>query len=297
MRIKSIRLTSQIIFFFITILGLFIGMTGFIYPYFFCPASPAACATCPLWVLEHISIDLRIGMDTLKFAVFTFGFLGTVFVIFGRAFCGWACPIGLLQELIAKTKKSKISIILKKSFYTLKPVTDKVGEYGIKPKHYKYIILLFIPITSYITKELFFTEFDPIGGITATIPRLVGESGEWSTRSNFWPKFIFVIVFFLFVFAIARAWCRFLCPIGAIAGIFNKVSFLKVDFNDNCTECGACRRKCPMKINIPNEQRSAECVHCGICVDTCKFDAVGYNFFGKDLNNYSSDIEYEEEEE
>ena len=143
--------------------------------------------------------------------------------------------------------------------------------------------MILIPISSFITERLFFTELDPIGGITATIPRLIIEPGEWSPSSTFWPKFIFVIVFFIFVLAIARAWCRFLCPIGAIAGPFNKVSFLTVEFYENCKECGACKKKCPMKIDIPYDERSAECVLCGRCVDACKFEAVNYSIFGKEL--------------
>lgn len=283
MRIKSLRLTSQVIFFFITILGLVIGMTGLIYPYFFCPASPAACATCPLWILEHVAVDLRIGADTLKFAVYSFSFLGVAFVVFGRAFCGWACPIGFLQEILTKAKNFPVISNIRSIFYKLKPLTDKIGEFGIKPKHYKYIILILIPISSFITEKLFFTEYDPIGGITATIPRLILEPGDWSYRSNFWMKFVFVIIFFIFVLAISRAWCRFLCPIGAIAGLFNKVSFLKVEFNDNCNECGLCKKKCPMKIDIPYEERSAECVLCGKCIDECHSDAINYSFFGKEL--------------
>lgn len=282
MRIQSYRLTSQVIFFFITILGLVIGMTGLIYPYFFCPASPAACATCPLWIIEHVSIDLRIGADTLKFAIYSFGFLGTAFVIFGRGFCGWACPIGFLQEILAKVKRIPLIPYFRNLFYNLKPVTEKIEEYGIKPIYYKYIILILIPISSYITKRLLFTELDPIGGITATIPRLITEPGEWTYRTNFWLKFIFVIIFFIFVLAISRAWCRYLCPIGAIAGLFNKVSFLKIGFNENCKECRICKKHCPMKIDIPNVERSAECILCGKCIDSCKFDGVNYSFLGKE---------------
>ena len=109
MRISSLRITFQLIFLILSCLGLFfiiLGMswstTGLYYPYLFCPACPGHTANCPIGGLEHafLAKDLITG---LKMLVYLFGFLGVAGVLVGRWFCGWACPVGALQDVITST--------------------------------------------------------------------------------------------------------------------------------------------------------------------------------------------------
>ena len=110
MRLKSLRLLSQVIFLFLSIIGI-AGFTvsGLIYPYFFCNASPGATCVCPLWALEHASILLNLDFKlALAMFLYLFGFLGVIGVIFGRTFCGWACPIGFLQDIASQFRKKAV---------------------------------------------------------------------------------------------------------------------------------------------------------------------------------------------
>jgi len=278
MRIRSLRITSQVVFFVMTWLGLFLPMTGLIYPYYFCVGSPGAWAQCPLKILEVGFIGLEFSLVMLLYLI---GFLVLEGLLIGRGVCGWACPVGFIQEVLYKVRKVPMSII--KMF-------KGVGEKGadvfsfvpVPPRYLKYLVLLLIPVTSWITGRVLFTEIDPIGGLTATIPALL--SGKWTPGTYFPIKILLVLVFLIMSFIVMRAWCRFLCPLGAMLSPLNKVSMLKVDYDEEkCTQCKACVRACPMKIDVPNMDRDTECIICGRCVSACKFDSLHMSFLGKKL--------------
>ena len=101
MRLRSFRLLSQLVFLFLSIIGIAgLAATGLIFPYFFCNASPGAVCVCPIWALEHASILMRLDFKTaLAMILFLFGFLGIIGFVVGRSFCGWACPIGFIQDI------------------------------------------------------------------------------------------------------------------------------------------------------------------------------------------------------
>ena len=64
-----------------------------------------------------------------------------------------------------------------------------------------------------------------------------------------------------------RSFCRFLCPLGAIYGMFNRlaVTGVKVDA-DRCTHCGACAMNCRMDVRHVGDR---ECINCAQCMDVC----------------------------
>ena len=273
MRIRSLRIASQIFFLILSAAGLLgIGMTGLIYPYFFCVACPGAVANCPIGALQHSVL----GFDTgawLKLGLYTLGFVAVVSVLVGRAFCGWACPMGSLQDLIS-------------------PVSDKVTKRFRVPRIWdgrflKYGTLIFVLIAAWIFRTKAFCLFEPGGMITATIPTLgvsliTGE--RWVAGKYLEIKIIYTLVFFVTVFMITRAWCRFLCPYGALVAPFNRISLLHLRQNEEkCIHCGLCTRTCPMKIDAEHEQRSNECILCGRCVEVCPVSCLELKVAGKTL--------------
>ena len=69
-----------------------------------------------------------------------------------------------------------------------------------------------------------------------------------------------------------RSFCRFLCPLGAIYGLFNRFSLVGVRTDANrCNGCGACVRHCEMDVKHVGDH---ECIHCGKCVDVCSQGAI-----------------------
>jgi len=278
MRLRSLRLTVQVIFFLATWMGLFIGMTGLIYPYYFCTASPGACATCPILILEHsATLDLHAGILLL----YLIAFMGFIGMLFGRAFCGWACPVGFTQEIMYH-----VGQYVRPLLRTVDKSAKSLGEYanfGVDPKYFKYGILILIPLTSLVTGKLVFTSIDPIGALTASIPALM--TGNYTTLDWFWVKILLLIFFFVMVTVVMRAWCRWLCPIGAMLAPTNKLSILHLEESEEnkCLECGLCARNCPMHIKLPKNTRDMECILCGRCVQSCPTNRLQIKFLGKKI--------------
>ena len=79
-----------------------------------------------------------------------------------------------------------------------------------------------------------------------------------------------------------RFFCKFLCPLGAIYGILNKISFyrLKVD-KKKCIDCGKCKKICRMNVNPVRQIDCVECILCGDCKNVCPKNAIKINFFVK----------------
>ena len=80
-----------------------------------------------------------------------------------------------------------------------------------------------------------------------------------------WKSCILLGVVVLAVF-FYRPFCKWLCPLGAFYGLFNKVSVYRLQVNgDKCTACGACSRVCKMDVEVFRTPNHAECIRCGDC--------------------------------
>ena len=95
MKFQVKRLIAQLLFLISANLGALGLKTGFCYPFFYCHACPAATSACPLRAIE---VGVFEGEFKWKLITYPLLILGTVGVLTGRAVCGWACPIGLLQR-------------------------------------------------------------------------------------------------------------------------------------------------------------------------------------------------------
>ena len=85
---------------------------------------------------------------------------------------------------------------------------------------------------------------------------------------------------------------KWICPLGAIYSLFNKVSFLKINVDNNkCVGCQKCSKVCKMDVNVVESPNHPECIRCGECIKACPTDALCYKYgFGnksteKNTNN------------
>jgi polyferredoxin len=98
-----------------------------------------------------------------------------------------------------------------------------------------------------------------------------------------------------------RAFCKYVCPVSVPLKITTRFSLLKIGgVAENCNNCRACEKMCPMDIRIPdyilNGQRvlSTECSQCQTCITVCSKDALklsfGFDLGGKDLLRERSEV-------
>ncbi len=70
-----------------------------------------------------------------------------------------------------------------------------------------------------------------------------------------------------------HAWCRYLCPYGALLGVVALLSPFRIRRNQQlCTECGACSESCPAHLPVSRKKSigSAECSACLGCLSSCR---------------------------
>ena len=88
----------------------------------------------------------------------------------------------------------------------------------------------------------------------------------------FTSKFVILVLILTACVFLYRAFCRFLCPLGAIYGLFARIALLGIRVKEaDCTGCGACLRVCPMDYPPGGGPR----VHpCGACMSACPEKAI-----------------------
>ncbi|MDD3168712.1 MAG: 4Fe-4S binding protein, partial [Eubacteriales bacterium] len=74
---------------------------------------------------------------------------------------------------------------------------------------------------------------------------------------------------------IYRPFCRYLCPLGAIYGLFNPIALYRYRIDkERCTSCNDCQRACKLNIQVRERPNSSECIRCGDCISACKTNAL-----------------------
>lgn len=69
--------------------------------------------------------------------------------------------------------------------------------------------------------------------------------------------------------------CKYLCLLGAVYGLFNPISVLRLHVDSQaCMQCGACQKACKMDIRTFEQPNSPECIRCGVCITVCHRDAI-----------------------
>lgn len=238
------------------------GLKGVCVPGLNCYSCPAAAASCPIGAVQAV-----IGSSKFHFAYYVVGILILVGVLLGRVVCGFLCPFGWFQELLHKLPTKKFST---KCFHIL--------------TYLKYVILVLfvvvLPMT--VVNEVgmgdpFFCKYIcPAGILEGGIPlSMVDGSIRASLGGLFtWKSCILLGVVVLAVF-FYRPFCKWLCPLGAFYGLFNKMSVYRLQVNgDKCTTCGACSRVCKMDVEVFRTPNHAECIRCGDCIATCPHQAI-----------------------
>ncbi len=198
-----------------------------------------------------IMINLIIGMATIFIIYLLFG---------GRSFCSWICPYHWLAEL---------GEMIHKKLRTKKIIRNHGFDRNIR--YYFYVIFLGLAL---ITGYTVFETINPVSIISRAV--VYGPS----------LMLLWVATLLLFeIFYSRRAWCRYFCPVGVSYQLIGLLSPLRIKWDrEKCSNCKRCQSVClvPQVLNnCVNTGKSAYvdsslCTRCGLCVDICDDEALGY---------------------
>ena len=251
-------------------------------------------------------------------AVISLVIMVLLIVVFARAFCGWICPVPLVQKLrdvFSKPDKSKKQAAEAKAKTSdkganLAPLTDeeKAALAGGCEKNAKglagcasctkkrgdavdarHFVLGGALLSTFAFGFPVFCLVCPIGLTFATILLLVNLFGQgdvtWSLIVV--PALLAAEVIFF------RKWCHKLCPLSAFMSLIAKLNrtFKPTIDNAKCLEtsqgkkCGACGRACGEGIDPRHPELSeaawSECTKCRSCVDACPASAISMPLMAK----------------
>lgn len=246
-----------------------------------CYSCPAATTYCPLGALQQLLAGVRIAIESGQFFVgfYVIGTMGAIGSFAGRMVCGWACPFGLLQELLFKIPSPKFDV--------WRPL-----------RYIKYALLVLMvvllplfAVDKYGLGIPWFCEFlCPAGTLEAGFPMLLIQPG---LRANlgliFLNKLFFLILFLVWAILASRPFCRTSCPLGAFYALFSKIKLLKLRLDPiKCTNCAACHDVCPMGVRFNESPDDMECISCFACSNVCTFNAINLEVGGVAITNQSS---------
>ncbi len=192
-----------------------------------------------------------------KAKLIAFGFFIILAVVGNKMICGWACPFGAFQELI----------------YSL-PILRR-----IKQKKLPFILTNTIRAGLFIAMLLFL--FGVIGDRKGTvIYHYVNPFNLFNLDFESFSILLTVIIALLGSFIIYRPFCQFVCPFGFVSWIAERFSIFRVQIDhDQCTQCGACIKACPLEASkgrVDRKKIPADCFSCARCLNVCPVDAIQY---------------------
>ena len=219
-------------------------------------------------------------------------------LLFGRAFCGWVCPVGT---------------VLDAGDFVIGKIFRKRKREGESPRHRRWRVLLLVALVVFAAFGIQLAGwFDPLSlfprTLTASVipylsaafnrtslllydvPALEGFAAALRQRLvvenvNIFPGHAFIILFLaalvLLGFARRRFYCRYVCPTGALLALIGWTSpFGRRVTMQECTECRRCRNVCRMGAigGFGDTTAQAECNLCMDCLPSCQPQAVSFGF-------------------
>ncbi len=272
-----------------------------------------ALLTATVWPLGTVFLGIFLGADPLiaigslangvwLWPMALAGVMVLVPLVAGRAFCGYVCPTGAIIELTTPSQgHGRLTVTAR----------DRMRRLPV------LVLLVCLSLLLFANGAYLF--FDPLATLTRTATvllypfldrmlRLTGDvaylapplrggvdfaTAALTGRLLFGKPLVYglqvaVLAVFSTMLAVSwiepRMWCRYLCPLGALLGLFARVAPLgrTVDA-DACISCGKCDRACPMDAISADYHATdaSRCQACYACADVCPTDAVHYGRTGE----------------
>jgi polyferredoxin len=180
----------------------------------------------------------------------------TISFVFRKSFCSWLCPVGFVSEMLAKVGQKLFG-----RNFLLPRIVDRI----LLPL--KYILLSFFVMSFFLMG---------LEGISSFLQSPYNQIVDVKMLLFFLHLGTVGITVFVMLAVgsvlVQGFWCRYLCPYGALMGLFSWISPAKIRRNsDTCIDCAKCDKICPARLPIMAKQRilSVECTGCMECVAVC----------------------------
>jgi len=182
--------------------------------------------------------------------------------LFKKGFCSWICPLGTLSEWLGKAGKR----IFGRNYRVWTKLDTML-------RSIKYILLIFFFFAILVGMDRF--------AVSAFL-----MSPYWSVADvkllDFWLKpgiltIVFTLAIVAFSIPINHFWCRYLCPYGALLGVYSLFSPASINRNaKECNNCKRCNKICPSRVNVGGSEKvtSLECIACFECIESCPKGAL-----------------------
>ena len=229
-----------------------------------CYSCPGALGACPIGALQAV-----LSSKQFHVSLYVFGLLTVLGTVFGRLICGFLCPFGLLQDLLHKLPFPK-------------KLRRLPGERLWTSLRYGMLVLLVILLPALVHNAFgigdpwFCKYVCPVGTLEAGIPLVLSNpSLQGAIGSLFWWKIALLALVLITSVILYRPFCRYLCPLGAFYGLFNRFALYRYHVDPTkCISCGACQKACGLDIPTWKTPNSTRCIRCGACKNACPTGAI-----------------------
>ncbi len=193
-----------------------------------------------------------------------------------KLFCGWVCPLGVLQELTNKIpfkfKRKKFNFAAFNSVRMSLLVMFVLTMFAVRNQIIDLATKFSLDGTTGVwAASSAFSIYDPLNFF---------ELLHWSIDTTF---LIMMPILLLVSLVYYRPFCYSICPIGAVTWLLEQIApgRIRVD-HSKCNSCGICVDKSPcptIAVLIDSSRKIApDCTSCGECLATCPTDAIRFSF-------------------
>jgi len=203
--------------------------------------------------------------------------LASIFIttfFFGRYWCAYVCPVGGFPELVSRTLNDRWKI----EYRSLPQVPIRYGYFAVFVLLMPTLGVSACSVCNFITVPRLFEAFSSIFG-----ENIRGIAFIFSSIGLVNLALLFLLGFFANK---GRAYCQFLCPIGAMDALVNRVGAkfrfthrIRVE-RERCTGCNVCARNCMTGAIKMVDQIAVvdqlSCMACHECVDVCDWHAIDW---------------------
>jgi len=177
-------------------------------------------------------------------------------LVLRKGFCGYVCPVGLISGLL-NTLGRRLSLSRVPGPWAARLLSVP-----------KYLALGFFVYTVFIGMDLAAIEEFAAGPYNYVADARMLRFFQSPSRTT-----LVALAALLVLGTVLRSfWCRYLCPYGALLGLFSFFSPLKIRRDTHtCVDCGKCAQACPSRLPVDRKAAisSPECTGCLSCEAAC----------------------------